>query len=350
MKNLFNFKRFTKFGMGLLWVMAVNLPVAAADKPAKTVHLDNYNLATSDLYFAKYVKRGALGKFVHNREPAPIDHQNVIRMNRDTLYSFAIVDLDAGPATVVMPNPDGRFMSIQVIDEEQYSPEVIYKPGSYTFTRKDIGTRYVLFMARTFMNPNSQADLKKVHALQDKLQIKQASKGAFEIPNWDTASQKRLTDALNDLSLANGGVNTAKMFGPRGQVDELMHLLGSAGGWAGNPRKDAIYLTVVPAKNDGKTPYRLDVKDVPVDGFWSISLYNKAGYYQKNPYNAYSLNNITATPNKDGSFTVWFGQCDQHQTNCLPTMPGWNLIVRLYRPHESILNGSWKFPKPVPVK
>ncbi len=151
-ENPFNFTRFSQIGMGLFLVMAINWPVAAANKPIKPVHLDNYNLATSDLYFAKYVRRGALGKFVHNREPAPIDHQNVIRMNRDTLYSFAIVDLDAGPATVVMPNPDGRFMSIQVIDEEQYSPEVIYKPGSYTFTRQDIGTRYVLFMARTFMN------------------------------------------------------------------------------------------------------------------------------------------------------------------------------------------------------
>ena len=48
------------------------------------------------------------------------------------------------------------------------------------------------------------------------------------------------------------------------------------------------------AKNDGKTIYKLTVKDVPVDGFWSISVYNAKGYYEPNPQNAYTLNNITA--------------------------------------------------------
>ncbi len=40
--------------------------------------------------------------------------------------------------------------------------------------------------------------------------------------------------------------------------------------------------------------YRLSVKDVPVDGFWSVSVYNGKGYYEKNKLNAYTLNNITA--------------------------------------------------------
>jgi hypothetical protein len=38
-----------------------------------------------------------------------------------------------------------------------------------------------------------------------------------------------------------------------------------------------------PARNDGKTIYRLTVPaNVPVDGFWSISVYNAQGYFQKN--------------------------------------------------------------------
>src|SRR5207245_6106615 len=31
--------------------------------------------------------------------------------------------------------------------------------------------------------------------------------------------------------------------------------------------------------------------------------------------------------------------------NCLPTMPGWNYMVRLYRPRAEILNGTWTFPE-----
>ena len=81
---------------------------------------------------------------------------------------------------------------------------------------------------------------------------------------------------------------------PKSEVDPVRHLIGTAAGWGGNPDKDATYLNVTPAKNDGKTIYKLNVKDVPVDGFWSVSLYNAEGYFEKNPYDAYSLNNITA--------------------------------------------------------
>jgi hypothetical protein len=87
------------------------------------------------------------------------------------------------------------------------------------------------------------------------------------------------------------------------------------------------------------------VKDVPVDGFWSISLYNANGYYEKNEYGAYSLNNVTAKKGADGSVTIQFGGCDGKVPNCLPIMPGWNYTVRLYRPRKEILDGTWTFPE-----
>lgn len=92
------------------------------------------------------------------------------------------------------------------------------------------------------------------------------------------------------------------------------------------------------------------MKDVPVDGFWSISLYNAEGYFEPNQYNAYSLNNITARKNEDNSVSVQFGGCDGKSPNCLPIMKGWNYMVRLYRPRTEILNGKWKFPEAQPDK
>jgi hypothetical protein len=140
------------------------------------------------------------------------------------------------------------------------------------------------------------------------------------------------------------------MFGPKSEVDPVRHLIGAAGGWGGNPDKEATYLTVFPSKNDGKTVYRLDVKDVPVDGFWSISVYNAQGFFQLNPLNAYSLNNITARKNADGSVPVQFGDCDGKVPNCLPITAGWNYVVRLYRPRAEALAGMWKFPNPQRVE
>jgi hypothetical protein len=104
-----------------------------------------------------------------------------------------------------------------------------------------------------------------------------------------------------------------------------------------------------PKQNDGKTAYALTAKDVPVDGFWSISLYNGEGYFVQNQYNAYSINNITAKKAEDGSITIHFGG-DPKQPNFLPIMDGWNYIVRLYEPRKGILDGTWKFPQPQPVK
>ena len=57
------------------------------------------------------------------------------------------------------------------------------------------------------------------------------------------------------------------------------------------------------------------------------------------------MNNLTAQKSPDGSVTVQFGGCDGKVPNCLPITPGWNYLVRLYRPREEILGGTWKFPE-----
>jgi hypothetical protein len=141
---------------------------AAAQVQSVPVTADNFIRAESDLYFGNAQKdAGGTGKFFHHREPTQIEKQPVIRMNRDTLYSGAIFDLDAGPVTVTLPNAGKRFMSMQVINEDQYTPMVVYRPGNVTLTRDKIGTRYVMTAIRTLVDPNDAKDVQQVHALQD---------------------------------------------------------------------------------------------------------------------------------------------------------------------------------------
>lgn len=313
---------------------------------AVPVTVDNFVRAESDLYIGNLVKEGGLGNLAHRREPASIDHQTVIRLNRDTLYSSAVFDLDAGPVNITLPDAGKRFMSMQVISQDHYVPEVVYGAGTYTLDKDKVGTRYVLVGIRTLVDPTDAEDLKTVHALQDAITAEQAGAGSFEIPSWDQASQKKVRDAL--LVLGSTMPDFKKAFGTKAEVDPVRHLLGAAMGWGGNPDKDATYLNITPAGNDGKTVYTLAVKDVPVDGFWSVSLYNAEGYYEKNDYNAYSVNSVTAKRQDDGSVAIQFGGCDGKSPNCLPIMAGWNYTVRLYRPQAPILDGSWKFPDPQP--
>ena len=313
------------------------------------VTVDNFKRAESDMYFSTVaVKQNSLGKFFHYRELFSVDNQTVIRGNRDTLYSSSVFDLDAGPVTITLPDVGKRFMSLMVVSEDHYAFDVKYGAGSYTFTREQAGTRYILAGLRTLVDPLDPKDLDVVHSLQDAVEINQpGGPGKFEIPQWDTASQKKVRDAL--LILGETMPDFSGAFGKKEDVDPVRHLIGTALGWGGNPEKDAKYLNVVPLNNDGKTIYKLAVKDVPVDAFWSISLYNAAGYYEKNNQNAYTVNNITAKKEGDGSIVIQFGGCDGKPSNCLPIPKGWNYTVRLYRPGLDILNGKWKFPEPQPV-
>jgi len=329
-------------------VLLASVVTAVAQEKGVPVTVDNFARAESDLYLDNAIKDGSFGKFHHNRTPAEIEHQIVIRMNRDTLYSSAVFDLDAGPVTITLPDAGKRFMSMQVINEDHYAPMVVYAPSDVTLTKEKVGTRYLLAAVRTLVDPRDPKDVEQVHALQDAIKVSQlGGPGKFEVPNWDQTDQKKIRDALLLLAQFTGGFKNA--FGTKQEVDPIRHLIATAAGWGGNPDKDATYLSFAPTKNDGKTIYKLHVPgDVPVDAFWSISLYNAKGYFEPNKFNSYSLNNITATMSPDGSIDVQFGGCDGRIPNCLPIMPGWNYTVRLYRPRPEILNGSWKFPEAQP--
>jgi hypothetical protein len=319
-----------------------------ADMPDTVpVTVENFTRAETDMYFGHSVADGGFARLHHNRTLMPIAAQRVVRANRDTLYSSGVFDLDAGAVTVTLPDAGKRFMSLAVFDEDEYVVDVAYGAGRRTYFRERGGARYAMIAIRTLVNPNDPADLARVHALQDAITVEQKAPGRFEVPSWDPVSQKKVREAL--IALGDTLPDSRRMFGAKGDVDPLRHLIGAATAWGGNPEKDAFYVTVTPARNDGATVHRLTVRDVPVDGFWSISVYNADGYFEKNDRDAYTLNNLTARRDPDGSVTVQFGGCDGSAPNCLPTPPGWNIWVRLYRPRPEVLDGSWTFPEPEPV-
>jgi hypothetical protein len=92
------------------------------------------------------------------------------------------------------------------------------------------------------------------------------------------------------------------------------------------------------------------VKNVPVDGFWSVIVYDKNGYIPQNKRKVYSFNNLTAKPDPKGSVTIQFGGDPAKAKNCIPIAKDWNYTVHLYRPRKEILDGKWTFPEAKPIK
>lgn len=312
------------------------------------VNVLNYTRAETDLQFKSYAeKAGGIGKLIHMREPYSVQDQVTIRGNRDTLYSFGVYDL-VSPVTVTMPESEGRFQSLLVIDQDEYNPVLKNGPGEVILTIDSVGTRYAMVLIRTFADPSSAEDMKKAHTLQDAIQVKQTSPGKLQVPDWDEGSLVKTRKQLNEMAMHLKDFSNA--FGRRGEVDPIEHLLGSAAGWGGNPQRGAMYFSATPERNDGKIAYTLTMaKDVPVEAFWSVSVYNEDGFFTPNDLNAYSFNSVTAEHNDDGTVTIHFGG-DPSSPNYLPITTGWNYVVRCYLPGWQIIEGNWTPPAPEPVE
>jgi len=307
---------------------------------ATAVNVDNFARAETDRMFAAL--SGAAGpetKWTHYREPTPLDNQTVIRMNRDTLYSYAILDISEG-ATITLPDPGDRYVSVMVVNQDHYINDILHEPGEHRLTMDEYDTPFVMVAARTLVDVNDPEDVKAVNVLQDKFTITSAASKPFVRSNYDEASLDATRTALLELSKGLDGYD--KAFGRKQDVDPVRHLIGTASGWGGLPEHEAYYANVNPELPVGE--YQVTVREVPVDAFWSISLYNPEGFFDQHGNGATSINSVTARPNDDGSITVSFGNGNDDRPNRLSIMEGWNYIVRLYQPHPEVLSGAWTFP------
>lgn len=113
------------------------------------VNADNFASAETHRMFAGLQRdAGRVTRFSYNREPAVVDKQTVIRVNRDTLYSFAVVDVSAG-ATLTVPDAGERHPSVAPPESRRRRPvgravrrtsqEASVEPHSVGRARRDHG-------------------------------------------------------------------------------------------------------------------------------------------------------------------------------------------------------------------
>jgi hypothetical protein len=326
---------------------AIEIKEAAPQKEAvqATVVTDeNYSQAESEIIIANYIKRIAgatgtngLGQWQHSREGADPKDRTVMRINFDTVYSFLILDLTE-PATLTMPETDGRYQSAWVITDEHYNPMAFVEPGTYTLTQENVGRRYAVVVVRTQVNVMDPGDLEVVHALQAQLKVEQKDTGSFASSNsWDMQEVLAMRARYQQIA-QDEGITSEVMFGKKGEVALKEHNAGTAMGWGGLTPERAVYPAIFP---NSTAPQTLTLKDVPAGAFWSVTVYDAEGYPQGESYN---INSAFAVANADGSYTIHFGG-DTNAVNYMDIFEGWNIALRIYEPTEAYFSGEWEMPE-----
>jgi hypothetical protein len=329
--------------VSLLFACADNSDDAAAPEAEPKAELipvtiDNYEFAESDLAFNNITKLVGTGQFYHFPvEQFDLNNQTVVRMNRDTIYSAAIADVSQG-ATLTLPEGDGRYMSVMIVQNDHYIDQVFTKPGTYDIESQ---TDYVMIALRIRANETDLDDARKIQTLQQAVQFSTVANRPHVMPNYDLDQLVALRTELAAEATAMGSMKN--MQGAHGTVDKRMHLFGTAVGWGLLPDARASYLSYKPETESGEGCFQATYPVPPFNepGFFSITMYDADGWiFSENAV----LNEYNLEFNDDGTFDASFGDCGDGTKNNLPIVDGWNFTMRIYEPKLDELD-RFTFPE-----
>ena len=287
-------------------------------------------------------ERAEVNLFAHTRRLTPTDDQPVVRMNRDTYYSFAVVDVSKGATITLPPVPEGKYISVQPVTEDHRIQPMSYGSGTYQLATHFGSHLYLI------VRLDSTLSQEEANALQDAMVIDAASAEPFlaEPVDKDTfeAVERSLREKLVELATADPG-NVAKgMFtaptdDSRGLYTFDKYTVGAAVGWGGAQLRDNLYESSpdYPAKGC----YEATFEDPDNGAFWSFTIYNKKGFMFNDVAH---MSSDIASPNTDGTYTVRFG-CGENAVNNVPIANDtgvFNFVVRHYIPSERVRDEGYR--------
>lgn len=345
----------TAIGLSLLSFSAMSAELVSTsdqffDKDGVVVTSDAYPTLETSRQIIKNQELAGINKLLHKRQLTPTDNQPVVRMNRDTYYSLAVVDVSKG-AYITMPEiPKGKYMSIQPVTEDHRIQAMQYGEGKFNLTtHKGTHLYLVIRLDATF----TEAEAKKY---QDQMVITAKSNNKFESVQVDQTSFDKVENELKAktpmIMKRDGGETTYGMFtDPTDSSNELFtkekYAVGAALGWAGAQLIDNIY------EISGNYPidqcHQATFEDPENKAFWSFTVYDKKGFMFNDLAH---VSSNTATANKDGSYTVSFG-CGSDAPNNIETQNDsgvFNLAVRHYIPTDKVKTDGYRLLDYVKVK
>ena len=291
-----------------------------------------------------------VNKFLHKRQLTPTDQQPVVRMNRDTYYSFAVVDVSKG-ATVTMPAvPEGRYISLQPGTEDHRIQPMSYGAGTFELSTHTGSHVYLVVRLDARF---TEAEVAKI---QDQVKISAKSDKRFKA---EPVNKESFTKVENELKAKMPAIAkrdgadalTACFTAPTDESKKMFNQekyeVCAAVGWGGAQFVDNAY--EVSGNYPADTCHQATFKDPKNEAFWSITVYDKAGFMFEDEAN---LSSNTVKPNADGTYTVSFG-CGKDAPNNLKTANKsgvFNLAIRHYQPSKLVRDGFRVLPTVKAVK
>ncbi|MET4040991.1 DUF1214 domain-containing protein [Bradyrhizobium sp. RT6a] len=333
-----------------LWCALLTGAAVAQDRPVG-VTKENFARAMTDLAMQKEVEQGATNAWHHHRKTMALSEQPAPLMNRDTVYSFAVLD-GGGDVAITLPENDGRYMSLHVMNHDHVTYKVFYGPGRYVVPA-DKSTDFFYANVRMQINDKDPEDVKKVNQYQDRLKIEYLNgykPKAFKVTNWDMKSFQKVRETYVAEAQSEGVKGTMGTLDHPVSVEAKNRGVAIATGLL--PDKDAVYLTDKHDVQMGKAykaTYNLPDQVDPKLGFYSVTVYGDDQYLKTDKGS--TIGNTELKLNSDGkTFDIYFvpenefGKGKHANELIIPTAPFWTAF-RVYMPGESVVDGKYKTPK-----
>jgi hypothetical protein len=315
--------------LALTTVIALSSAACAptGDAPIQ-VDRSNYQEAESARNFNNWVAKGVNNKLMHMTAVTPSGPAPTVRMNRDTLYSVALLDTSSGTATITLPEGD-LYQSVMMVDGDGYARKFILEPGTHSIATD---TKFVFVAVRTGL----EKGIDEARRMQSLITIQGMGEDTYSSAEYDQESLAKLTRILIDESIAedNGDLYYGNY---PDQVDETRRMRSTAAGFGGMNGTN-VYKFVEAMPNN--VCMQSTFPDPKATEFFSFTLYDTDGYLMDGNT---IINSRDMIRNQDDTYTVSIN-CDATAINNISGNPDLETIGyawRVYGASEEVESRQW---------